>query len=125
MSTSTETASSPLDVVKLLVAGAILVGGIVAYYYFEQESDLIRVAGVLVALALAVVVALQSLPGRELWRFMQGSRVELRKVIWPNRPEVVQTTLTVMVFVLIFGVFFWLLDMGLLSITRLITGQGG
>jgi preprotein translocase SecE subunit len=35
-----------------------------------------------------------------------------------------QTTITVFVFVLVLGVFFWLLDMGLLWITKLLTGQG-
>ena len=55
---------------------------------------------------------------------MQSSRGELRKVVWPTRQETLQTTLTVFVFVLILGIFFWLLDMGLLWITRALTGQG-
>ena len=46
-----------------------------------------------------------------------GRAVELRKVIWPTRQETLQTTLmlssVVIVFVLILGMFFWLLDMGL------------
>ncbi len=58
-------------------------------------------------------------------RFVQGSRVELRKVVWPTREETIQTTVTVLVFALIMGVFFWLLDMFLLYATRLLTGQGG
>jgi preprotein translocase subunit SecE len=51
--------------------------------------------------------------------------VELRKVVWPTREETIQTTVTVLVFALIMGVFFWLLDMFLLYATRLLTGQGG
>ena len=31
---------------------------------------------------------------------MQGSRVELRKVVWPTREETIQTTVTVLVFAL-------------------------
>ncbi|MGI9331217.1 MAG: preprotein translocase subunit SecE [Gammaproteobacteria bacterium] len=124
MTTKSETAPGPTDALKLLLAAAVLVGGVVAYYYFEDESMLLRVIGVLVALALCIVIAFQSMQGRELWRFIQGSRAEIRKVIWPTRPEALQTTLTVFVFVLILGVFFWLLDMGLLSITRFVTGQG-
>jgi transcriptional antiterminator NusG len=82
------------------------------------------VAGVLVALSIAAAIAFQSAQGQNFWRFAQSSRGELRKVIWPTRQETVQTTLTVFVFVLILGVFFWLLDMGLVSITRLLTGRG-
>jgi preprotein translocase subunit SecE len=124
MTTKADTGPGALDAVKLVLAAAVLVGGVVAYYYFDDESMLLRVVGVLVALAIGMVIAFQSVQGRELWRFIQGSRAEISKVIWPTRQEALQTTLTVFVFVLIMGVFFWLLDMLLLSVTRFITGQG-
>ena len=114
-----------MDTVKLVIAAAVLVGGIAAYYYYEDQSLLLRVAGVLVALAIAVVISFQSAQGQTLWSFIQGSRVELRKVVWPTRQEAIQTTLTVIVFTLIMGTFFWLLDLLLLWVTRILTGQGG
>jgi len=113
-----------MDTAKLALAAIVLVAGIVAYNFYEDESLLLRVAGILVALAIAVVIVFQTIQGQLLWRFIQGSRIELRKVIWPTRQETVQTTLTVMVFVLIMGIFFWGLDFFLLWITRLLTGQG-
>ena len=111
--------------VKLVLAAAILIGGVFAYYYFEDGSMLLRVAGVLVALALGALIAFQSVQGKDLWRFIQSSRGEIRKVIWPNRQETLQTTLTVIVFTVIMGVGFWMLDLFLLWGTRLVTGQGG
>ena len=57
--------------------------------------------------------------------FVNQVRAETRKVVWPTREETIQTTVTVLVFALIMGVFFWLLDMFLLYATRLLTGQGG
>jgi preprotein translocase subunit SecE len=36
-----------------------------------------------------------------------------------------QTTLTVLVFTLIMGVFFWMLDLALAAGVRLVTGYGG
>ena len=78
----------------------------------------------LLAAVAAIAVALQSEPGREFWRFMQGARVELRKVVWPTKVETRQTTIAVIVFVVIMGVFFWALDLLLLWITRTLTGQG-
>ncbi|MBT8442508.1 MAG: preprotein translocase subunit SecE [Gammaproteobacteria bacterium] len=125
MSTKTEATPGPLDTVKLVLAAAVLIGGIVGYYWFEEESLLLRVIGVLVGLGLGMLIAFQSTQGKELWRFIQGSRVELRKVIWPTPQETMQTTLTVFVFVLIMGIFFWLLDMGLGAIARQVTGGGG
>jgi len=125
MDTKVDAGNSALDTLKLLVAGGILVGGIFGYYYYADVSVLLRAIGVLLAFAAGVVVALQSTRGQELMRFVQGSRVELRKVVWPTREETIQTTVTVLVFALIMGVFFWLLDMFLLYATRLLTGQGG
>ena len=79
----------------------------------------------LVALGAGIFVALQSVQGRAFWQFVQGSRVELRKVVWPTRQESLQTTLVVFVAILALGIFFWVLDWILGSVTRALTGQGG
>ncbi len=125
MNTKTDSSPGLLDTVKLVLAAAVLVGGIAAYYIYENESLLLRVAAVLVAFGIGAFIAFQSAQGQALWTFIQGSRVEIRKVIWPTRQETMQTTLTVMVFALFMGVFFWMLDLFLLWGTRLVTGQGG
>ena len=125
MNTKIDSSPGLLDTVKLVLAAAVLLGGIAAYYVYENESLLLRVAGVLVAFAVCAVIAFQSAQGQALWTFIQGSRIEIRKVVWPTRQETLQTTLTVMVFALFMGVFFWILDLFLLWGTRLVTGQGG
>jgi preprotein translocase subunit SecE len=71
------------------------------------------------------VVFASSRQGRGFWQFMLDSRIELRKIVWPSRQETGTTTLVVFAFVIIAGVFFWLLDLGLAWATRLLTGQGG
>ena len=76
-------------------------------------------------LAGGALVGLQSGKGREFWQFVQSSRVELRKIVWPNRQETLQVTLLVFVMVTVLGLFFWLLDWILGSLTRWLTGQGG
>ena len=124
MNANVESAPSALDTVKLALTVVLLIGGIYGYYWFEEQSLLISVAVVLASVAVAVVVFMQTERGRTLWKFMQGSRVELRKVVWPTRQETLQTALTVMVFALILGLFFWGLDYFLLWITRLLTGYG-
>ena len=80
--------------------------------------------GVVLSVALALAVFFTTARGRDLWRFIQTSRVELRKVVWPTRQETFQTTMAVIIFVIIMGVFFWGLDMFLLWATRILTGQG-
>jgi preprotein translocase subunit SecE len=124
MNANAETGPGIMDTVKLLLAVVILVGGIVGYYYFEDESVLLRAVGVIASVAVAATVAMTTEQGRHLWHFILGSRIELRKVIWPTRQETLQTTLTVFVFVFILAIFFWGLDFFLLWATRLLTGQG-
>jgi preprotein translocase subunit SecE len=125
MDTKVETEPTMVDTAKLAGAVAIALVGFVAYYYFGDASVALRSLGVLVAVGIAVFVALQSAQGQTLWRFIQAARTELRKVVWPTREETIQTTIAVLVFALIMGVFFWLLDLGLLYATSKITGQGG
>ena len=125
MESKADTGATPLDTLKLVAAAGVLIGGIVAYYYYADVAVVLRAIGVLVALGLAVLILLQSTQGKTLLRFINAARVELRKVVWPTREETVQTTMAVMVFTLIMGLFFWFLDLFLLWFTRLLTGQGG
>ena len=124
MDTKVEEQPTFVDTAKLALAIVIVLGGLVGYYYFADSSGLLRALGVIVAVAVAVVVAFTSLQGRLLWKFIQGARVELNKVVWPTREETIQTTLVVLVVALFGGVFFWLLDWFLLWMTTRITGQG-
>jgi preprotein translocase subunit SecE len=125
MTEQTETGASALDTVKLAVAAAILVGGVAGFYWLGDLPVWVRWLIVFAALGAGAFVALQSAQGRAFWQFVQGSRVELRKVVWPTRQETLQTTLVVFALVLAMGIFFWLLDMLLGGVTRALTGQGG
>jgi preprotein translocase subunit SecE len=125
MTEQVQTGASALDTVKLIAAVAILVGGIAAFYLLGTYPLAVRWLIVFGAVAAGIAVALQSVQGRALWGFVQGSRIELRKVVWPTRQETLQTTMVVMVAILVMGIFFWVLDWMLGSITRALTGQGG
>jgi preprotein translocase subunit SecE len=125
METKVEEQATFVDTVKLALTALIVLAGLFSYYYFASSAVLLRAFGVIVALGAALGVLFTSFQGRVLWKFIQGSRIELRKVVWPTREETIQTTLVVLVFALIGGVFFWLLDLILLFATSRITGQGG
>ena len=125
MSVRAEAGASGLDTVKLVAAAVLLVAGLYGFYHFAVYSTLLRVAGLLVISGVAALVALQTEQGRRLWRFAGDARTEVRKVVWPTRQETVQTTLVVIVMVLILGIILWLFDMMLMGILRFLTGQGG
>jgi preprotein translocase subunit SecE len=125
MNTKAETSPGALDTVKLVAAALVLLGGIVAYYYFADASILLRVLGLVASLVIGLVVAFQTVQGQQLWQFIQGSQVELRKVVWPTQQETLQTTLIVLVFTVALAAFFFLVDLLLLNVTQFFTGQGG
>ena len=120
MTAQTETSQSGvLDIIKLLIAAAVLVGGLYGYYYYENELALpLRVLMVLGGTGLGIGIAMISTQGQRLWHFIQGSRVEIRKVVWPTRTETTQTAIAVFVFTLIMALFFWGLDSLLLFVTQ-------
>ena len=125
MTEKVETSASALDTVKLVAAVAILVGGIAGFYLLTDLPLAVRWVIVLATLAGGILVALQSVQGRTFWQFVQGSRIELRKVVWPTRQETLQTTLVVIVAIVVMGIFFWALDASLGAIMRAVAGRGG
>jgi preprotein translocase subunit SecE len=124
MSTHTETSQSGvLDILKLLVAAGALIGGLYGYYFYENDVVLpLRVLMVLGGTAAGIAIAMTSAQGQRLWHFIQGSRVEIKKVVWPTRTETTQTAIAVFVFTLVMALFFWALDSGLLWLTRRLVG---
>ena len=124
MSTQTETSQSGvLDILKLLIAAVVLVGGLYGYYFYQNDYPMaVRVLMVLLGAGVGITIAMMSTQGQRLWHFIQGSRVELRKVVWPTRTETTQTAIAVFVFTLVMALFFWGLDSGLLWLTRWLVG---
>jgi preprotein translocase subunit SecE len=122
---NTEAQASGMDTVKLAAAALLLGGAIVAFYWFADQSLLLRVLGLLGVAAVAVLIAAQTAPGRSIWSFIGATRNEVRKVVWPTRTETTQTALAVLVIVLLLGIMVWLLDIVILWAVRLLTGQGG
>ena len=126
MTTTTETSESgALDILKLLIAAGLLVGGIFGYYWYLEWMLALRVLLVLGGLAASIGVTATSTQGQRVWAFIQGSRIEIRKVVWPTKQETTQTAIAVFIFTLVMALFFWALDSGLLWLTRKLVGSAG
>jgi len=109
--TKTEQQGSGLDTAKLLLSLLILVAGIMGFYYFKEESQLLRVLGILAVAAVAFFIVATTMIGKRSLGFVKEARVEVRKVVWPTRQETTQTTIAVLVMVLIVAIMLWLIDM--------------
>ena len=111
MVTKTEQATSAIDTFKLTTAVLVLIAGVVGFYYFEDESQLLRVLGMLAVAVVAFFIAASSDPGRRGLGFVREARVEVRKVVWPTRQEALQTTIAVLFMVVLVAIMLWLFDM--------------
>ncbi len=119
---STETTTSRLDGLKWLVVFALVAAGVLGNSYYADQSLLYRVLGILALGVVAGLVALQTAKGAAFWSLVKGSRTEIRKVVWPSRQEALQTTMIVVVFVLVAALILWGLDSLLGWLVSLVIG---
>ena len=117
--------ATALDALKLAAGVVILAAGIAGFYLLVDLPIWLRWIIVLAALVVGALVSLQSYQGKEFWSFVQSSRIELRKVVWPNRQETMQVTVVVFVMIIVLGLFFWGVDTLLALLTKWLTGRGG
>jgi len=123
--TEVQESKNHLDTVKLFGAIAILLSSIVGYYVFSDWHAVLRVLLVLFGVALAGVVIYTTELGSSWFRYLVLTKKEVRQVVWPTRKETAQTTLIVVIAVILVGIFLWLVDMFFLWAVKLLTGQGG
>ncbi len=110
MNAKAEEQSGRFDAIKWILVGLVVAAGVAGNVLFAEYSLLYRVLGLLVLAAIALAIASQTAKGAALWSLMQGSRTEIRKVVWPTHQETLQTTAIVLVVVVIMALLLWGLD---------------
>lgn len=58
----------------------------------------------------------------KIWQYLRNSRAELKRVTWPTRNEVVQSTQATLVFVILVTLFLLVVDTTLGALLGLVTG---
>ena len=104
----------------------MLLGGVGAYYFYQDLAITpVRVAALIAVTLLAAWVAAQSQKGGAFFRFLKEADIERRKVVWPTHQEAVQTSLMVIIVVIIISLFLSVVDWGIGALVRsLLTGGG-
>ena len=103
--------TSAADIAKLSLAVAILAAGVVGYYWYNELSSWQRLLMLLGGIVLGCAIGYFTRSGHALQEFFSESIFELRKVVWPTRQETIQTTLVIMVVVLILSILLGLIDL--------------
>ena len=112
------------NTVKLVIAILLVLAGVAGFYLLSSQAIWLRWLAVVAGIALGGVVIALSQYGTDLKQFVALSQIELRKIVWPSRQETGMTTLVVLGFVLVAGLFFWGLDLVLAWATQALTRQG-
>jgi preprotein translocase subunit SecE len=105
--------SSAADIAKFTLAVLVLLGGFVGYYWFNDLASWQRLLILVGGMLLAGAIGYFTRAGTALRDFLVESNFELRKVVWPTRQETVQTTLVIMVVVVILSILLGLIDITL------------
>jgi preprotein translocase subunit SecE len=58
--------------------------------------------------------------GNSLAKLYREIRAELKKVIWPNRTQLINNTATVLIFCLVVGGIIWIADAGLTKLSEIV-----
>ena len=98
------------DLVKWILASIIFIGSLFAFYYFDQFPIIYRVLGLIGVVIVDFAILFNTEKVKRLRVFTYDARVELKKVVWSTKAEVIQTTVIVFVVVIIMSVLLWLLD---------------
>jgi len=123
MNVQTENTGNGLDIFKWFIVVVFISAAIVGNHYFAELSLLIRVVAILVSMSIAFLVAATTTKGKIALGFAKESRIEARKVVWPTRQETIQTTLIIMVAVVVMSLLLWGVDGILVQIVELALGQ--
>jgi len=120
--TKMENKASTRDVFlwSLLVIG--FVAAVVINYRFPYQFIAMRLIAWIIGAFILAGLFFYTTQGQRLWVFVQASRAELRKVVWPTQQEIVRTTLLVIVMVVVAGLFLWAVDSFLLWAVAFLTG---
>jgi preprotein translocase subunit SecE len=124
MSENSENSSNPLDMIKWLVSLGLLAGIVAANHFFTELSVLYIALIAVVAVGIAGYIASTTQKGSAFITFAKESKVEVRKVVWPNRQETVTTTMIVLAATILMALILWGLDGIIVELVSYITGLG-
>lgn len=107
------------------LAFVVLAGSFIANYQWPAFPVYVKIILGLLAALLIIGLLGFTAKGVALFKFSKEARVELRKVHWPARQETLQTTLIVVVMVVVIGLFLWGVDGLFMWAIDGLTGQRG
>ena len=99
-----------VDSLRWWSASLVFVVAVLAYYYFADIATAWRLLA-LTLIGLGCIAAVYTTErGSNLRRLAHDARLEIAKVVWPGRQEVMQATAVILLVVLLLVLILWGLD---------------
>ena len=105
----------------IIAVALIIVAAVGNTYFAAQLSLVVRVLALVALGAGAVAAAALTNQGQKTIHFIKESRTELRKIIWPTRPEATQTTLIVIAMCVVVSLVLWGIDSIIVRLVAFLT----
>jgi preprotein translocase subunit SecE len=115
--------SSKSDTLMWVLILVLTAAGVFANYYFGEFAWALRFAGWIVLICVLVGLASTTVKGKKIWKFSKEARMELLKVVWPKRDEVIKITMVIAALVVATSVIMWGIDSVLLWAVSWLTGR--
>lgn len=110
--------NSTLWAVSLVLLAVAAIGNT---YFASHFSFIVRVLLLVVLCAGALGAAAITNQGQKAILFIKESRTELRKIVWPTRPEATQTTLIVFAMCAVVSLVLWGIDSLIVTLITFLT----
>ncbi len=108
---SVESAQGAGEKLRWWLAIAIIIVGVAANLYFvDTYPTIIRVLMVLGGVLVGGFLGYSTTKGKGFAKFVKNANIERQKIVWPTKNETVQTTIMVLILVVIIGFFLFLVD---------------
>ena len=105
----------------IIAVALIIVAAVGNTYFAAQFSLVVRVLALVALGAGARAAAALTNQGQKTLHFIKESRTELRKIIWPTRPEATQTTLIVIAMCVVVSLVLWGIDSIIVRLVAFLT----
>lgn len=120
-----ESQKTVVDTVKWIVIWSILTAAVVVNYSYSNVPMSIRLIGWLLLSLFVLGIISRTQKGKIWWSFLEAAKSELKKIVWPSRQETVQTTVVVVLTVIIAALFLWGVDAILAQCIQFLTEDKG
>lgn len=121
--TATNVSHSKSDKLQWILISVLVLAGVVANYYFSEIAWALRLAGWIILVCILLGLVSTTVLGKSMWTFAKNARMELLKVVWPQRDEVIKITMVIAALVFATSIVLWSMDSVLLWAVSWLTGK--